>query len=94
MARIDWRRRVDRRVAPSKTVKFSCNIDQRGRRARIVAGASVDAVGAVVILAGALCAQTWLIVTGAVVSVAGLFMIFEGIKGWCVARAMGMKTRL
>ncbi len=73
---------------------MQCNIDQRGRKARIVTGAAVDGVGAVMILAGALRTETWLIVAGAVVSVAGLFMIFEGVKGWCVARAMGFKTRI
>jgi hypothetical protein len=24
----------------------------------------------------------------------GLFQIFEGMKGWCVARAIGIKTRI
>jgi len=33
------------------------------------------------------------IVAGAAVTVAGLFMIFEGIKGWCAVRAMGFKTK-
>ncbi len=73
---------------------MQCNIDQRGRKARMVAGAVVDGVGAVMILVGAWRTEVWLIVAGAVVSAAGLFMIFEGVKGWCVARAMGFKTRL
>jgi hypothetical protein len=71
-----------------------CNIDQRGRRVRLLGGAAVDVAGAVMILAGALRTELWLIVAGAVVSVAGLFMIFEGMKGWCVARAMGIKTKI
>lgn len=70
------------------------NIDQRGRKARIVTGAVVDAVGAVLILAGVLCNESWLIVAGAFLCVAGLFMIFEGAKGWCVVRAMGFKTEI
>jgi hypothetical protein len=71
-----------------------CNIDQRGRKARIVTGAVVDAVGAIMILTGVLRRELSLILAGTVVSVSGLFMIFEGVKGWCVARAMGFKTRL
>jgi hypothetical protein len=70
------------------------NIDQGGRKARIVTGAIVDAVGAIVILTGVLRNETWLIVAGALVSATGLFMIFEGANGWCALRAMGVKTRL
>jgi hypothetical protein len=71
-----------------------CNIDQRGRKARLVTGALVDAVGAILILTGVLRNETGFIVAGAVVSLAGLFMIFEGVKGWCAARAMGFKTKI
>jgi hypothetical protein len=71
-----------------------CNIDQSGRKARIVTGAMVDVVGAVLILAGVLRSETSFIVAGAVVSLAGVIMIFEGAKGWCVVRAMGFKTRI
>jgi hypothetical protein len=71
-----------------------CNIDQRGRKARLVTGAMVDTVGAILILTGVLRNDTALIVAGAVVSLAGLFMIFEGAKGWCVVRALGFKTKI
>jgi len=71
-----------------------CNIDQRGRKARIISGAATDAVGALAILAGVLRNEAWFIVIGALLSVAGLFIIFEGVKGWCVARALGFKTRI
>jgi len=73
---------------------MQCNIDQRGRKARFVTGAVVDAAGAVLILTGMLRNDNVLIAAGAVVSLAGLFMIFEGVKGWCVVRAMGFKTKL
>jgi hypothetical protein len=70
------------------------NIDQRGRRVRLLTGAVVEAGGAVLILAGVFRNELLLIVAGAVVSLAGLFMIFEGVKGWCVLRALGMKTKI
>jgi hypothetical protein len=71
-----------------------CNIDQRGRKARLVTGALVDGVGVMLILAGALRSQTDCVIAGAIVSLAGLFMIFEGVKGWCAVRAMGFKTKI
>jgi hypothetical protein len=46
------------------------------------------------ILAGVLRGQTGLIIAGAIASAAGLFMILEGFKGWCVLRALGVKTPL
>ena len=58
----------------------------------MVSGAVVDVVGSVTIVTGVYIHQMWVIVAGAVVSVAGMFMIFEGIKGWCALRAMGVKT--
>ena len=73
---------------------MQCNIDQRGRKARIVVGAMWDTIGAIIILTGVLRHQTDYIVGGAVVSLGGLFMIFEGVKGWCVVRALGFKTRI
>lgn len=73
---------------------MQCNIDQRGRKARIVTGAIVDATGVILILTGILRNDTAFIVAGIIVSVAGSFMIFEGVKGWCVVRAMGFKTRI
>ena len=73
---------------------MQCNIDQRGRKARIVTGAIVDATGVILILTGVLRNDTALIVAGIIVSVAGSFMIFEGVKGWCVVRAMGFKTKI
>ncbi|MEI6083385.1 MAG: hypothetical protein WCS70_03695 [Verrucomicrobiota bacterium] len=73
---------------------MQCNIDQRGRTARIVTGAIIDLVGAALLVAGILTGGLELIVAGAVVSGAGMFVIFEGVKGWCVLRAAGIKTPL
>lgn len=66
---------------------MQCNIDQRGRKARLVTGAVVDVAGIVALLAG-------FIFLGVFLMIAGSFMIFEGARGWCALRALGFKTKL
>lgn len=75
-------------------MNLTCNIDQRGRKARLVTGAFVDAAGIVALLAGMFLNQLAAIIAGGVLSLAGSFMIFEGAKGWCALRAMGFKTKI
>lgn len=80
----------------SYTVQMQCNIDARGRRARIVSGTICCAIA--VILAGISYFRfeilSWLGAIALVLFLGGAFQIFEGMKGWCVARAMGIKTRI
>jgi len=73
---------------------MQCNIDQRGRKARLVTGAIVDGLGVILLVTGIFRGETWMIVAGGVMSLTGSFIIFEGAKGWCAARALGFKTRL
>jgi hypothetical protein len=73
-------------------MKMECNIDQRGRTARIITGIISDLAGAVCLGFGILNDHLALMIAGGVLMVAGGFMIFEGIKGWCLARALGIKT--
>ena len=75
-------------------MKLTCNIDQRGRRARLLMGVLTDTTGTALLVAGIVLGQRPLIVGGIVCMVAGAFMIFEGIAGWCAVRAMGFKTKL
>lgn len=73
---------------------LTCNIDRRGKIARLIYGV-VLIIGAV--LVAALWAPTggWLAWTVAVLLLAmGAFSIFEARKGWCAVRAMGFKTRM
>ena len=72
---------------------LTCNIDSKGKAARLIWGALCLAVGLVVLFAwarpgGGPVAWTLTIV----LLVAGAFGIFEGWAGWCVVRAMGFKT--
>jgi hypothetical protein len=74
---------------------LKCNIDSQGKRVRLVNGIVTLAIGIVVAAlwgwAGA--SQTGWAVSIALIA-AGAFMIFEARAGWCVLRAMGVKTKI
>jgi len=73
-----------------------CNIDAKGRRFRLMSGIACLIIGlataAMAIIFQYMTAP--LVFTGVTVALCGGFQIFEGLKGWCVLRAMGIKTRL
>lgn len=73
-------------------MKLACNIDQRGRKARLVSGVIVDLCGVALILASLLVDSLGMLIAGILLSVTGSFMIFEGAHGWCALRALGIKT--
>ena len=70
-----------------------CNIDSKGRAARLI-------YGVIVLLAGVASAVFWALPSGSVLAwvvsvslaVAGAFGIFEARAGWCAVRAMGFRT--
>lgn len=74
---------------------MQCNIDAKGKAVRLMAGAAVEAFG---LFAGALwffgVAPDWSVYPAIGAAIGGLFMIFEGLSGWCAIRAMGFKTPL
>ncbi len=62
------------------------NIDLRGRLARGLSGLAL--------LGGAIPCRTqwpWL---AAWLAMAGIFSLFQALRGWCLARACGLHTRL
>jgi membrane protein implicated in regulation of membrane protease activity len=65
---------------------FSKNLDFRGRMARGV-------IGAICLIAGIVIAGDFLLWLGLIFVVAGLFALFEAVRGWCIARACGIKTK-
>jgi hypothetical protein len=71
---------------------LACNIDQRGRRARLISGAIVGICGVALTVTGAIDGSKALLAVGIFLDVTGSFMIFEGARGWCALRAMGVKT--
>ena len=66
---------------------FRKNLDASGRRARGV-------IGAIVLIAGIIIAGDVLWWAGLILVVAGLFAIFEAVRGWCLLRACGIRTKL
>ena len=75
---------------------MECNIDQKGRLARLYTGIAAIvfgiALGLLTYLSVIPATLGWLAVTGSIFG--GAFAIFEARKGWCIARAIGIKTPL
>ena len=74
-----------------------CNLDARGKAVRLIGG-SITVLGSIIagalLLAGVLPATTISSVGLAGAFFGGLFAIYEGRTGWCIIRAMGIKTPL
>lgn len=84
---------------PSESAGYNdgmqCNIDQRGRRVRFVYGLVMLAIGGLIIgLWAARNDSIWPWIIGLFAVASGLFGLFEARKGWCVVRAMGIKTKM
>jgi hypothetical protein len=76
-------------------MSLTCNIDARGKAARLRIGIVGLVVGVVLLFAWAVptgAAAAWLVTSG--VLVAAAFSIFEARAGWCALRAMGFHTRI
>lgn len=73
---------------------MQCNIDQRGRRVRMMWGIAMLALAAAVVYCGwtGLIGPWWAGVTALVFAAAGIFGVYEARKGWCAVRALGFKT--
>jgi hypothetical protein len=72
---------------------LTCNIDARGKLARLIYGVILLILGVVLLLAWALPAGgfwPWAVTIACLLG--GAFAIFEARAGWCVVRAMGIKT--
>ncbi len=65
---------------------FSPNLETQGRLVRGVSGITFVAVGV------ALCGLNLL--AAVILIISGGFMLFEAVRGWCVMRACGIKTKL
>jgi membrane-bound ClpP family serine protease len=65
---------------------FRPNIKRQGRIARGV-------IGSICLLAGIITVD-YILWLGLVLVVAGLFAIGEALRGWCLVRACGLKTKI
>ena len=75
---------------------MECNIDQKGRLARLYTGIIAIVFGIALALLTYFnvipATLGWVAVAGSIFG--GAFAIFEARKGWCVVRAIGIKTPL
>jgi hypothetical protein len=72
---------------------LTCNIDSRGKAARLVWGVLVLLTGVALVVLWAWGSGSWprwAVSVGC--AVAGGFGVFEARTGWCVVRAMGIRT--
>ena len=70
-----------------------CNIDQKGRSVRRNGGLLCLALGAASLGAAYSGVSRRLFLgAGVCLVLAGLFQLYESRKGWCVIRALGIKT--
>ena len=63
------------------------NINTKGRLIRAILSILILGVGAYGYF------SNWPFWICAILLLAGLFIAFEAVKGWCLARACGIKTR-
>ena len=75
---------------------MQCNIDSKGKAVRLLMGTALVSAGLIVLglAIGGVMTGRWSWGLAAVLVGVGGFQIWEGWCGWCVLRAMGMKTRL
>ncbi|MCI0362526.1 MAG: hypothetical protein L0219_01505 [Phycisphaerales bacterium] len=73
-----------------------CNIDARGKAVRLRVGIAVGLVGLIPLLLWSLgvLRLEWVVAVAMALVIGGGFMIFEGWAGWCVVRALGIRTRV
>ena len=71
----------------------ACNIDGRGKRARLTFGLLLVLLGLALCYfwaLGAGGAAAWIVTVACLIS--GAFLMYEGAMGWCAIRAMGFRT--
>jgi hypothetical protein len=76
-------------------MRLTCNIDSKGRAARLVYGIVLLLIGAALIVfwaRGSGSTLAWVVSAACVLG--GAFAVFEARAGWCVVRAMGFRTPL
>jgi hypothetical protein len=60
----------------------------------MIGGLVADSIGTGMLVIGILMGRGELIGAGVVLMLAGGFMVFESVAGWCALRALGFKTKL
>lgn len=71
---------------------MQCNITTSGRIARAITGLLTIGLGILLLVYGWPASVTWRWLLAILAFAAGAFQLFEAARGWCIARACGMKT--
>jgi hypothetical protein len=75
-------------------MKLTCNIDRRGARLRMIGGSVAGVIGILLALTAWWTGIEWMWWPALGFLIPGSIMIFEARNGWCVLRAMGIRTRI
>lgn len=77
-------------------IVVKCNIDAKGKAVRLIMGSVFEAIGLLLLVLAwvGVLEGRWPWYAGVACVLYGVFGIFEGIAGWCIVRAMGIKTRM
>jgi uncharacterized membrane protein HdeD (DUF308 family) len=73
-------------------MNLACNLEARGRWVRVLSG--LAALVAAIVLVFCLPATGGRRLAVLLLTLAGIFLLFEGLRGWCALRALGIKTPL
>jgi hypothetical protein len=74
-------------------MSLTCNIDSRGKRARLIYGILMILLGAGLMIWWAWPqGEIWKWIVSGCCIAGGAFAVFEARAGWCAVRAMGFKT--
>ena len=72
---------------------LTCNIDSKGKAVLLVWGLLLIVAAVLVAALWAARENTWVPwAVAAALALSGAFAVFEARAGWCVVRAMGIKT--
>jgi hypothetical protein len=93
-AELNWRYDELRVRGACEALNMQCNIDQRGRRVRMIWGVMLLVIAAGLVAATALgwIAFGWGVGLSIAAAAFGGFAIFESRRSWCALRAMGFRT--
>ncbi len=74
---------------------MQCNIDAKGKAVRLIWGIAMllIAAGLVVLTLLEVLTGLWTWISIGICTFFGLLGVYEARKGWCVVRAMGIKTK-
>ena len=78
----------------TKSMSMECNIDSRGRVVRFITGILAILAGfvlAILVSQGILTSESYMfVIIGSILG--GAFAMWEARAGWCVVRAIGIRT--